>query len=147
MNVTKITIGRLFNCGNFEHCRYEIAVELKEGDSAEKAIIGLEKIIDALKPEHQAHVSTKHDLDREADRLLELQSHLDLPEEDFRRKHGHFDGSPHEYFDRCEKIYLENLEKRRAYQKRAERARQLLDDLGGAAEWKDAKLEWEDYEC
>lgn len=30
MNVTKITIGRLFNLGSYEHVRYELTVEIRE---------------------------------------------------------------------------------------------------------------------
>jgi hypothetical protein len=29
---------------------------------------------------------------------------------------------------------------------RSKKARELFNDLGGAAEWKDAKSDWEDYD-
>ena len=31
MKITKITVGRLHNLGNYEHVRYELTVEVPEG--------------------------------------------------------------------------------------------------------------------
>ena len=43
MNITKITIGRLYNLGNYEHVRHDLTVEVKDGESAATAITGMEK--------------------------------------------------------------------------------------------------------
>lgn len=146
MRTTRITIARLFNLGSYEHCRYEISVEIAEGESAKSAIIGLEKVMAALAPESKCSVRTRGELDRELNCVLELRNQLSLPEDEFRRRHGHFEGTPKEYYERCEKMHAENVARREAYEKRAARARELLDELGGAEHWKDAKLDWEnDY--
>lgn len=145
MNVTKITIGRLFNLGSYEHVRYEVSVEVQENESASAALIGLERIMEALKPISQSSVHSKGQLERESDHLAELDKQLDnLTEEEFRQRHGFFEGTPREYCVRRLKSHLENLSRFQAITQRAEKARAFLDDLGGAAQWKDSKLDWED---
>jgi hypothetical protein len=143
MKTTKITIGRLFNLGSYEHIRYEITVEIPSGESATDAIVGLEKILEALKPERQCSVKTKGDLERDSFRLSEMKKELtELGPDPFKRRHC-FDGTPTEYLERVEKGYREDIEKRIAYEQRAAHARRLLGELGGASAWKDAKLDWE----
>ena len=144
MKTTKITIGRLYNLGSYEHVRYEISVDVNPGESACDALTCLEKIMEALKPERACLVSTKSELDREKFRVEELRKQLakDGPEE-FIRRNGFFEGTPQEYIERCELGYAENVSKRSQYETRARAARQLLDNLGGAAKWKDAKLDWD----
>lgn len=151
MRTTKITIARLFNLGNFEHQRYEITVELNDVDSASAAIVGLEKILEALAPESRWGVKSQAEIDREQRRITQL--HSDLEEkgsDEFKRRHGYFEGTPAEYIARCESMRAEERKKRLEYVKRASTARKLLDDLAGASEWKDHKLNWEsndsDYE-
>jgi hypothetical protein len=143
-HVTKITIGRLYNLGSYEHVRYEIAVDVPVGQSAATTLIGLERIMEALAPESKACVHTEGELDREQNRVLELQDHLlKLTEEEFRHKHGWFEGTPKDYCERIEKSHEEERIKRQKWEKRARKARMLLYSLGGAANWKDAKLDWE----
>lgn len=147
MKATKITIGRLFNLGSYEHIRYEISVEISENESARDALVGLEKILSALAPERNCCVKTKDDLERGQSRIDELQASLAAStKEEFYRKHGHFVGTPEEYVARCAQSQADDLSNRAAYEKRANRARELLDYLGGAAKWKDAKLDWENDE-
>ena len=144
MKTTKITIARLFNLGSYEHVRYEITVELAAGDSARETMMGLEKVLEALKPERSCCVSTEGELRRKQHLLEELKAALSKdPDEEFRRKHGHFTGTPAEYVARVEQQYVEDVAKRVAYEKRAAAARRALDDLGGASTWKDCKLDWE----
>jgi hypothetical protein len=144
MKTTKITIGRLFNLGNFEHIRYEIAVELNHDDSAASAIIGLERILEALKPESKCCVKSSDELDREARKLADYRLELESKgDEEFRKRHGWFEGTSAEYLTRCCEAHKEEVGKRVAYMARADKARQLLDDLGGAAVWKGCKLDWE----
>jgi hypothetical protein len=145
MKTTKITIGRLFNLGSYEHMRYEITVEIPSSESASDAMIGLEKILEALKPERQCMVKTEAELERESFRLEELKKDLaSLGVDEFEQKHGwHIVGTAPEYIQRVEDGYRREVEKRVAYEKRAKCAREALDDIGGAATWKDAKLDWE----
>lgn len=144
MPVTKITIGRLYNLGSYEHIRYEIAAEVPEGESAEKMLTNLEKIITALAPESKQCVKTRGELDRDEFRIKELGEHLiTLDEDEFKRKHGHFVGSPAEYCERVVRGHKEEVAKREAYETRSKAAREMLNALGGEAKWKDAKLDWE----
>lgn len=148
MKITKITIGRLYNLGSYEHVRYEISVEVPEGESSATALIGLEKIVTALSP--KTHTHSRDELRREALSLEIMGKDLALPEDEFRRKHGFFEGVPIDYVKRCNEFYAEKVAQRDAWEKRGKKARFLLDDLGGAANWKDAKLDWEndnDYEA
>jgi hypothetical protein len=144
MKVIKLTLGRLYNLGSYEHVRYDITVELADGDSAKDALIGLEKIIEALAPESKCCVSSRGELDRELVRVADLRKDLNsLSEEEFKRRHGFFEGTGKEYVKRCEQSHAENCSRRGKYETRARKARELLDRLGGAAEWKEAKLDWE----
>lgn len=144
MKTTKITIGRLFNLGSYEHVRYEITVELAEGDSAAKAITGLERILEGLKPERCQCVKTRDDLKHEAQKVATLKRDLaQLGEAEFTRRHGHFVGSACEYIARCESHYIEEAAKRVSYEMRCAKARAALDDLGATETWKDCKLDWQ----
>ena len=144
VNVTKITIGRLYNLGSYEHIRYELTVEVSQGESPATALLGMEKILTALNP--KTATLTRAELEREKHRLEELHKKLsdDGPDE-FRRCHGHFVGTPEEYIERCEQSHAENVARRDAWEAMSEKARKMLEDLGGAANWRDAKLDWEDY--
>lgn len=142
MKITKITIGRLYNLGSYEHVRYDLTVELKDGESAQVAMLGMEKLIAALSPKTSTH--SREELARERRRLDLMHTDLDaIGDDEFYRKHGHYQGTPVEYVARCEKSHAENVAERDEWEARQEKARRLLDDLGGAAEWKDAKLDWE----
>jgi len=144
VKTSKITIARLFNLGSYEHVRYEITVDLEAKDSAEKALIRLEQIMEALKPESKACVSTEGELEREKRRVDEMIQELIKNGEDaFRQRHGHYEGTALEYIARCQKCYQENLLKRTYYEDRAKQARAALDNLGGDSKWKDAKLDWQ----
>ena len=48
MNITKITIGRLYNLGSYEHIRYEVTVEIPEGADVSKTLIHLETALNTL---------------------------------------------------------------------------------------------------
>jgi hypothetical protein len=142
--VSRISVDRLYSTGNFEHVKYSLSVEVPEGASAAAALTGIEKIMAALAPESKACCFTRGELDRELNRTIELRKDLlSLSGDEFMRRHGHFEGTPKDYIERCEKMHAENQAKRLAYEHRARKARAILDDLGGAAAWKDAKLDWE----
>jgi len=143
MNITKITIGRLYNLGSYEHVRYEMTAEIAEGESASKALIGLEKILSALNPKAPGSVPDEDAIKRDIRRLQEMRA---LNDEDFERFHGGYKGTRAEYLDRISQSIAEGTERLNAWKAKAAKARELLDDLGGAAEFKDAKLDWENYD-
>jgi hypothetical protein len=142
MNVTKITIGRLYNLGNYEHVRYDLTVEVKDGESAATAILGMEKILAGLAPLKNACIKSAGELQRLANEVEEMKT---MPVVDWERRYGHCKGSAAEVIDRYQKSLEEEAIKSQAAIDRARKARKLLDDLGGAAQWKDAKLDWDDY--
>ena len=142
MKVTKITIGRLFNLGSYEHVRYDITVEIGPKESVEKALTNLEKIIEGLAPLKDKVQRSEIEISerRVSGMLLELNK---IGDAEFKSKHGFFEGTPLEYISRCEKAVEEIKERRAKYEERLKLSHAMLDDLGGEAKWKDAKLDWE----
>jgi hypothetical protein len=142
MKITKLTIGRLYNLGGYEHVRYDLTAEVPDGESPATALLGLEKIIEALNPKTATH--TRGELEREKHWLEEMHRKLsDDGPDAFRRLHGHFVGTPEEYIARREESHAQNVARRDAWEARSAKARKMLEDIGGAANWKDAKLDWE----
>lgn len=140
-SITKITVGRLYNLGNYEHVRYEITAEVPENCSARQAVVGIEKILSGLKP-----VSCKSlgDLRRAAEYIQEMKAQSD---EDFKSRHFSAVGTREEITARYEKQYAVEVETRRLSLENAAKARDLFDCLGGASIWKDAKLDWDQEDC
>ena len=68
-----------------------------------------------------------------------------MPVVDWERRYGHCKRPAAEVIDRYQKSLEEETIKSQAAIDQARRARKLFDDLGGAAQWKDAKLDWDDY--
>jgi hypothetical protein len=140
--VTRINIGRVYNLGNYEHVRFDLTVEVPDGESAEKAMLGLEKIITALKPEKT--IKSKLELEQEAGRIAAMALMSDA---EFTRAHGGYGAQPRAaQIEYARKRLEEEKARSEASIKRSKKARALLDDLGGASEWKDAKLSWEDHD-
>lgn len=141
MNVSKITIGRLYNLGNYEHVRYELTVEVKEGESASAAVIALEKILRGLQPLDRRGIKSAAELSREEKQVEEMRQ---MPVAEWERRYGHCQGTPSEVIARYEAELMESTARRTAALERARKAREYFDDLGGVETWKDAKLDWED---
>jgi hypothetical protein len=143
--IAKFTVGRLYNLGSYEHVRYELTIEVPEGESATKAFQGVERLFVALNPKAPALVPSvteiAHDKAR-IDRMRELL--LNNGKEEFNRQHCSYVGTPKQYIARCQKSLNESIKRRQAWEARSRKARQMLEDLGGAAKWRDAKLEWDD---
>lgn len=142
MKVTKITIGRLYNLGNYEHVRYELTVEVPEGESAAQAVKGMENILAGLRPMKQQNISTATELKRMADELNRMRT---MPAAEWDRHYMGYTGTPSQIIARHEQSLEEATQKARLVCAMAKRARELFDDLGGAAEWRDAKTDWADY--
>lgn len=144
MKISRITIGRLYNLGSYEHVRYELTAEVPDGYSPAVTLIGMEKILAALNPRTSTHDRTE--LAREKHRLEEMHRRLsDEGPDAFYRYYGHFVGTPEEYIASSERSHAENVAQRDVWEARSAKARKLLEDLGGAANFKDAKLDWETY--
>lgn len=143
MNITKITVGRLYNLGSYEHVRYELTVEVPQGESAATAITAIERILTGLAPLKNACIKSESEIERAKHEVEEMRV---MPVVDWQRRYGHCTGTAAEVIERYESSLQEEIEKRDKAVARAKRARELFDDLGGAAKWKDAKLDWQDYD-
>lgn len=143
MNITKITIGRLFNLGSYEHARYELTVEVPQGESAATALAGIERILDALNPRRPCNVPSEEETKQAANRIATMRA---MSPEDFERQYLGYgsEATQASYIASSEQDLADGIKRREEWQARAKRARALLDDLGGAAQWKDAKLDWDD---
>jgi hypothetical protein len=119
--VTRIAIGRLHNLGNYEHIRYDVTVELSNGENAGLVISRLEKLLAALKP------IEKNDYDYQ--RAVKVMSDPELAKDESVRNI---------------EIYKARIEKREKAVARRARALELFSELGGTSEHVDAKDKWED---
>lgn len=138
MNVSKITIGRLFNLGNYEHVRYELTVEVPQGESAATAVIGMENILAGLNPKKPRGVHSDTEIESLEEELIHIRS---LEDSDINNRYG-----------QSKAVALGSREKRLAriksitarWKEVQEKARRLFDDLGGAEKFTDAKQNWDD---
>jgi len=146
MNVSKITIGRLFNKGNYEHIRYELTVEVKEGESAAAAVINLERILEGLKPISTLCIPSQRDIDSKSQELRRMGT---LTDDFWAMEYGDYKGTRMEIIARHTEALAEAIQKRARALVRAVAARQAFDDLGGVDKFNQYKLDWEnddDYE-
>lgn len=141
VNISRISIGRVYNLGNYEHIRYELTVDVKEGESAAAAFAAVENIIAGLKPDRIS--KSNEELWRER-KVIEQAKQMPLAE--FQRRHGDPVGGPAAYIQRLEQSLAESEKQARESHDRAKTVRRLFDDLGGASQWKGAKLDWEEYQ-
>lgn len=123
--VSRITIGRLYNLGNYEHIRYEIAADIPDGEDAANVIVNLESILGALNPKPEAAGGYHRGRLKE---LIEIQ------------KAGSLTPSQAETLADLQK---QNAAYRHGVERR-EKARAALNDLGGTTVFTDAKDKWDD---
>lgn len=151
MRVSKITIGRLFNLGSYEHIRYEVTVDIGENESAEEALIGVERIFAAINPKNKPYKS-RDDIKRDRKRYAEM---IALSDEEHARRHGPpnpegehvgfgYVGTREEFQARILQDIEESEANLNSWEATQVIARGMLDCLGATAEWKDAKLDWEE---
>jgi hypothetical protein len=137
--ISRISVGRVYNLGNYEHIRYELTVDIPAGESATEAIKAVEALISGLQPIRG--IATEEELSREAKRIAETKM-MSLAE--FERRHGQPVGGPEAYIKRCEESLEEKLRERKSAERKTTAVRKAFDDLGGAAKRHDAKLDWDD---
>jgi hypothetical protein len=121
--ITRITVARLYNIGNYEHIRYELTAEVPEGCSAKAAMGNLVKIIRNANPKAPCTRSE----------LLAARESISKP----LAKMINSDHVNAKYY----RNIIDNFEK---WQKGREEALRLLEKFGGKSDHKDAKLDWED---
>ena len=135
--ITRISIGRVYNLGNYEHVRYELTAEIGPDDSAAAVVRGLEKIIIGLKPDS---IKSLDDLRREVDEIERMQK---FSADEWARHHHFSVGTREEVTARYITSHADHVRERHESIARQQKARELFDDLAGAAVWKDAKDSWD----
>lgn len=142
-HVSRISIGRVFNLGNYEHVRYEITVDVAEGGNAEQTLVSLENIIADLKPLENAGIPSERELKRQT---LEIERLKALSDEQWQIDHQFDVGTREEVTARHVERLAENMRRRAAAIARGQSARQALNQLGGAETYRNAKDQWQDDE-
>ena len=139
LRISRITVARLYNLGNYEHIRYELTIEVPEGESARQALTCAETIIEGLEP----------------DKLEFDESNIKNWEENLAKMKGCTDEQLRDDFEwygtqtREEFIATHEslLAKRKAeleeQRSRYVRCRNMLDDMGGVTQLKDCKVTWD----
>jgi hypothetical protein len=138
-NIKTIQIGRVYNLGNYEHVRYEITAEVEPGEDPSQVMIGLEKVIEGLRP--VKGVKSAQELNRSR---MEVEKMRTMSDAEWERSYGHYTGTRPEIIERYHVSYCKEVAARAEAITRANGARKMLSNLNGAAIWKDAKLDWED---
>lgn len=121
--VTSVSVSRLFNLGNYENVKYDICAEVPPGVSAWLILAELNNISLRLKPIKVPQCA------------MEYQTALQKPAKD-RTDWEH-------------KNFTQWRESMKAYDSKVERRNKAvaaLDSLGGSSTYKDAKLDWNDFE-
>ena len=121
--VSKITVGRLHNLGNYEHVRYEIAVDIPEGASATQTLGNVERVLAGLDPKPPV---SDYDLQRAVAALAKP-----------------VDTWPEWERDNVES-YSRSVAKDAAWRAEQKLAREALDDIGGTRIYTDAKDSWDE---
>lgn len=138
-HVSKITIGRLYNLGNYEHIRYELTVDVAPGEAG-KAIVAAENLIAALNPKQPVGVTSRKVLAAGQAKIDEVKA---MSDDEVARRHNR---SKAVAIHELEQQYSEQLRLLILWETRQAWARKLFDDLGGASELKDAKQDWDDFD-
>lgn len=137
--ISRITLARLHNLGNYEHVRYEVTVELPPGTSPASVARELEDTLNALEPKQPVSDWDLRQalllLAKPAPTLQQLETDddpFDNPEQVLRRAQA----------DR-ERARL-HLERHEAWRKSRDAALSRFDALGGTNQLTDAKDRWDD---
>lgn len=129
--ISKLTIGRLYNLGNYEHVRYELTVEIPPASSVTTALRNTMTILRAANPKPPV---TDYDIQHAKAQLSDPQSwHKDIKDPKERKP----------VLSKMVKDARQVLAKFKRWQNRRQQAEQLLDNLGAVRQFKDAKLTWD----
>ena len=121
--VSRVSVARLYNTGNYEHIRYEISADVPPDGSASQTLIDLTGILQRLKP-----IKKDYEYQRHKDLLNKLPQQMTESEKEDAKDAQEIVGK----FDTALALKWEAVLK--------------LDDLGGASVSKDAKLSWDDHD-
>ena len=119
--VSKITVARLFNLGNYEHIRYEITADVPKGGSPKQTLMDALRIVALLKP-----IPKPYELESYRELLKKDASELTEREKERLDSVVKTVGT----YDMCVKRRTDAIE--------------MLDDVGGVSVRTDGKAKWED---
>lgn len=130
--ITRLTVGRLYNLGNYEHVRYELTVDIGEGRSAALALRNIMRVLKAANPKSPV---ASYDLESARKKLEDPQSwHKNVADPKERKK----------LIKEMVRSAKELVRSWDAWVARRKAAERLLDDIGASKVHKDAKLTWGD---
>jgi hypothetical protein len=130
--VSRITIGRLYNLGNYEHVRYELTVEIPEGRSASLALRNVMRVLKAANPKPPF---PSYDYEGALKRIEEPEAwHKNIANPKERKK----------AIREMVKSARETVKTYDTWKARRAAAEKLLDGIGCQKVFKDAKLSWGD---
>lgn len=142
--VSRITIGRLYNLGNYEHIRYEITLEVQPG-GAEKSLRHLEKILHNINPNRPHGVLSDEELIRQR---MALDRALAMSPQDFHKHYPPPYGAKRvgriERLAEMKRELAEQCERSKEWNVQQRLARAALDAIGGSSAYTDAKDTWDD---
>lgn len=132
--VTRLTLGRVYNLGNYENLRVEVQVEVPTGSSATAAFVTVERLLSEL---GESCPVEEYDYNAAMERAA-------LTDEEWKGKFGA------ERWE-AEKLaaigeFREIADPMHLWKLLQERARNMLDKLNATYTGKDHKLDWENYE-
>jgi hypothetical protein len=132
--ISRFTIGRLYNLGNYEHIRYELTVDVAEGRSAAVALSNTLKLLKAVSPKPPVSSS---DYSQAKSQLSDPQAwHKNIADKRERA--------------RAIKTMVEDakntVKKFEVWEERRRAAQLVLDNIGASTEFKDAKLSWGEHD-
>lgn len=130
--ISRLTIGRLYNLGNYEHVRYELTVEIGEGKSAALALRNTMRILRAANPKPPC---ADYEYESYLKRIEDPHAwHKNITDKKERAK----------AIRTMVKDAKEAVKKYEAWKARRKAAEALLDSVGCVRIFKDAKLSWQD---
>ncbi len=128
--VTSITIGRLYNLGNYEHVRFELTVEVPEGRSAAAALANTVTVLKGFGP-----IKSEFGYQRYLNLAKTPEPRLSDPPTNAEKQ-------DHAEWVRAQRLATQYA----AALKRREAALDLLDRMGGTSIYRDSKLDWDQDE-
>lgn len=126
--VTRVSIDRLYNLGNYEHIKYSIGIEIPEGADVLESVSKLRQVLRALKP-----LKAEGYTEKKARQIVDM-----TPEE---REQAVKDTRISMEDTVAAPILVGRLDARKA---RRERALQLFNNLSGQDVYTDHKEQWDD---
>ena len=122
--ISRLSIGRLCNLGNFEHIRYEVSVEIPEGADVTKTLTTIETALNTLAVRAPDGWTYRHAVEALAKPRSEWTT-VDLDNEASHR---------------------EIVKRMEMWKAKQEYARAVLGDLGLSSQFTDHKEKWDDDE-